>query len=70
MASLSSDPAILSALQRCSQRADVRALINSHDLEEVNKAWKCLAPLDRAALHLVKAFDGTVIHDASAAAEG
>lgn len=64
MASLSCNPQLLDALRRSSERADVRALIQRHDIEEVNKAWKCLDPLERAALQLVKAFDGTVIHGA------
>lgn len=62
MASSSCDPLLLAALQRASERTDVRALIQGHNLDEVNKAWRALDPLDRASLHLVKAFDGAVIH--------
>jgi hypothetical protein len=63
MASSSCDPLLLQSLQRASEKRDVRSLMQEHDIEAVNAAWRALDPIDRAALHLMKAFDGTVIHD-------
>jgi len=54
---------VQAALARAKTKAEVRALLASHDVNAVNAAWKALKPLDRAALSLMRGFDGEIIHD-------
>jgi hypothetical protein len=59
--SSSSAPSAVAALERAKTKADVRALLAVRDIEEINAAWRALQPTDRAALSLVRAFDGEVV---------
>jgi len=58
-----SSPAVptLSALQRARTKADVRSLLATRDINEINAAWRGLEPIKRAALSLVRAFDGEIV---------
>ena len=57
------DPTIVSALERCSTRRDVRELLNRRGPQQVGAAWSELDSLTKASLLLTKEFDGNVIHD-------
>lgn len=61
------DPEILSALNRASTCDDVRAIQARYPWEDVNRAWKDLPPVQRAALLLVRHTNGTIFHDLTAA---
>ena len=56
---------ILTALQSATCKADVRALFQRHDVDDINTAWRQLSSLDRSALNLCRIFDGTIISDYS-----
>lgn len=60
---------VQAALRRARTKADVRSLLATHDANDVNIAWKTLEPLERAALSLMRGFDGEIIHDFNLAAE-
>lgn len=62
-ASSSCDPVILEGLRQATRKEDVRHLLQRHDVNRVNDAWRALTPLERSALLLCKHFDGTVIPD-------
>ena len=59
--SSSCDPAILEALKRATHKSHVRQLLQRHDANAVNQAWRCLDPIERSALLLCKNLDGTII---------
>ena len=54
---------LLFALQSATTKSDVRRLLEKHGHEQVSSAWNQLDSLDKAALNLVRIFDGTLIHD-------
>ena len=54
---------LVQALSSAQTKSDVRQLISTHGRENVVKAWDSLNAVDKAALRLVKEFDGTIIHD-------
>ena len=39
----------------------VHRLVHQHGREQVVRAWKLLGQVDKSALHVAKAFDGTII---------
>lgn len=59
------EASILTALQSATCKADVRALFQRHDVDDINAAWRQLSSLDRSALNLCRIFDGTIISDYS-----
>jgi hypothetical protein len=59
--SLSCDPIILEELKKATQKDHVRQLLQRHDANAVNQAWRCLDPIERSALLLCKNLDGTII---------
>lgn len=59
--SLSSD--LTSALARARSKRDVAQLLRHHDHSDVAAAWSQLAPIDQAALLLVRGFDGSIIDE-------
>jgi hypothetical protein len=59
--SLSCDPAILEALKQATHKGHVRQLLQRHDANDVNQAWRCLDPIERSALLLCKNLDGTIV---------
>ena len=56
---------LVQALSSAQTKSDVRQLISTHGRENVVKAWDSLNAVDKAALRLVKEFDGTIIHDST-----
>ena len=56
---------LVQSLQSAATKSDVRQLISTHGRENVVKAWDSLYTVDKAALRLVKEFDGTIIHDST-----
>jgi hypothetical protein len=56
-----SDEVILTALQRATNKGQVRQLFQRHDVDAINTAWRQLKPVERSALLLCKHFDGTII---------
>lgn len=56
---------ILTALQSATCKADVRALFQRHDVDDINAAWRQLSSVERSALNLCRIFDGTIISDYS-----
>jgi hypothetical protein len=64
-ASSPSDPTILEGLRQATRKDHVRHLLQRHDVEQVNAAWRRLTPVERSALLLCKHFDGTIIPDYS-----
>tara|TARA_Y100000356_G_scaffold87859_1_gene73430 strand:- start:89 stop:298 length:210 start_codon:yes stop_codon:yes gene_type:complete len=56
---------LVQALSSAQTKSDVRQLISTHGRENVVKAWDSLDAVDKAALRLVKEFDGTIIHDST-----
>ncbi len=54
---------LLAALKRAATKADVRALLDTYGHEPVSDAWKHLDSIDKAALSLVRVFNGTLLHD-------
>ena len=39
----------------------VHRLVHQHGREQVVRAWELLGQADKSALHVAKAFDGTII---------
>ena len=61
---LRSDPdMLLAALRNASTKQDVRSLLDKHGHEPVSAAWTSLDPIEKAALNLVRVFNGTLLHD-------
>lgn len=62
--SLSSpDPEILEALSQASTKQDVRVILSRYDTQAVHLAWQFLAPVQQAALNLVRFTDGRIFHE-------
>lgn len=57
------DPLLVSALERATCKADVRHLMQTQDTDSVMRAWQAINPAQRNALLLVRALDGTIIHE-------
>lgn len=53
---------ITEGLAAASTRQDVQRLLDRHGYDTVARSWSALPVVQRAALSLVKTFDGTIIH--------
>lgn len=61
------NPAILEALCQARNAADVRAIQQQFEAEEVHATWPSVPLVQRAALLLARSFQGDIFHDLSAA---
>lgn len=60
-----SDDMVREALNAATTKAEVKAVLDLHGREAFRGAWEALDPVVRGSLLLTRAFDGTVILDAS-----
>jgi hypothetical protein len=56
-------PDLQEALLRATCKQDVRLLQQTHGAEALQRAWRQLPSIDRAALLLARYSDGTIFHD-------
>ncbi len=61
------DPAILDALCKARNSADVRAIQQQFDANDVHAAWPSVPLVQRSALLLARAFNGDIFHDLTTA---
>lgn len=54
---------ITSGLAAATTRRDVQLLLERYGYDTVAASWTQIPPVQRAALSLVKTFDGCIIHD-------
>ncbi len=60
------DPEILDALCKARNSADVRAIQQRFEANDVHAAWPSVPLVQRSALLLARAFNGDIFHDLTA----
>jgi len=61
------DPVILDALCKARNSADVRAIQQQFEANDIHATWPSVPLVQRAALLLARSFQGDIFHDLSTA---